>query len=118
MSDQTSERLTYYQKNRQTMLDNAKRYRQQYPEKVKADQAAYYQKVVGPRKKLERKLALIEAGNWPPQPKKRFVGEVKKRTKRLKNFPDISTLAHIPKMPASSGRVERLPGIEFDWNNL
>jgi len=107
------------------MLENARRYRLENPEKVKADQAAYYQKVIGPRKKLDRKLLLIEAGKWPPkpkapkpEPKKRFVGEVKQTIKHLKNFPDISTIADVPISLPSSGKVEQLPGIFLDWHNL
>ena len=106
------------------MIENAKRYRTLNPGKVKADQQSYYQRVLKPRRAFERKLRLIEEGKWPPKPKetktrtRRFVGEVKKTTKKIKQFPDISQIADIPVTPPSSGLVEQKPGIFLDWNNL
>jgi hypothetical protein len=124
MEEQPAYHLTYYQKNRDKMIDNAKRYREAHPDIVRANQQRYFQTVLKPRRAFERKLRLIEEGKWPPKPKetktrtRRFVGEVKKTTKKIKQFPDISQIADIPVTPPSSGLVEQKPGVFLDWNNL
>jgi len=120
--------ITYYQKNREQMIANALRYRTLYPERVKANQQSYYQRVLKARRAFERKLRQIEEDRYPPKPKepkpekpkrtKRFVGEVKKVTKQLKAFPDISTVAEVCVPAPSSGLVEMKPGVTLDWNNL
>ena len=121
MEEQPAYHLTYYQQNRDKMIDNAKRYREANRDKVRANQSRYFQTVLKPRRAFERKLRLIEEGKWPPKPKekkKRFVSEVKKTTKKIKEFPDISQIADIPIIPPSSGLVEQKPGVFIDWNNL
>ena len=120
--------VTYYQKNREQMIANAKRFRTLYPERVKAAQQSYYQRVLKSRRALERKLRQIDEGRYPPKPKepkpekpkrtRRFISEAKTVTKQKKVFPDLVTIAPITVAPPSSGKIEMRPGIVIDWNNL
>lgn len=109
----------YYYAHKEQCLEVVRRYREANIEKIKARQKEYYYRVLKERRRVDRMYA---ASGRPPvvaRPKKLLQAPGIKTTRTFLNEPlELVQIAATEPDVVRSMTVERLPGIELDWNKL